>query len=91
MLELKCDLIRELIETEDGKCKWGLLTLHNLLMTLRELSDNDDQTVENGSMMMMATIKDEINDCLDNLEGLDTDRRARYEIMRRPRELSGQN
>ena len=73
VLEEERESIRELVEAEGGKCKWGLLALHMVLTELMDLDDNADRE----SLVEVA------NDCIDQLTALDPDRATRYKSMRR--------
>lgn len=73
VLEEEKESIRELVEAEGEKCKWGLLALH---MVLTELVDLDDSTDR-------ESLVEEANDCIDQLTALDPDRATRYKSMRR--------
>ena len=73
VLEEEKESIRELVEAEGGKCKWGLLALHMVLTELMDLDDNSDR----------ESLVKEANDCIDQLTALDPDRATRYKSMRR--------
>ena len=73
VLEEEKESIRELVEAEGGKCKWGLLALHMLLTELMDLDDNADR----------ESLVEEANDCIDQLTALDPDRATRYKSMKR--------
>mmetsp|Transcript_17093 Transcript_17093/g.31926 ORF Transcript_17093/g.31926 Transcript_17093/m.31926 type:complete len:94 (-) Transcript_17093:604-885(-) len=83
-------LLRELIEAEEGRCKWGLLALHMVLMATMgamELSSAAGVTADNALTEAekedRRELEEEADGCLDKLMELDPDRRARYESMRR--------
>ena len=73
VLEEERESIRELVEAEGGKCKWGLLALHMVLTELMDLDDNADR----------KSLVEESNDCIDQLTVLDPDRATRYKSMKR--------
>ena len=73
VLEEERESIRELVEAERGKCKWGLLALHMVLTELMDLGENADR----------ESLVEEANGCIDQLTALDPDRATRYKSMRR--------
>lgn len=73
VLEEEKESIRELMDAEGGKCKWGLLALHMVLTELVDLEDDADR----------ESFVEEANDCIDQLTILDPDRATRYKSMRR--------
>ena len=76
--------IQELVETEDGQCKWGILGLYMISTTFNELqiSGIDGANEYEGEDWL------ELSKCyLDDLIALDPDRKLRYEKMKQ--ELSG--
>ena len=73
VLEEEKESIRELVDAEGGKCKWGLLALHMVLTELVDLEDDADR----------ESFVEEANDCIDQLTILDPDRATRYNSMRR--------
>lgn len=80
LLEDETTSLRELIEAEGGRCKWGLLALHMVLTAMINLSSG-------GALANIVEKADrdewerESDECLAKLMGLDPDRRARYESM----------
>lgn len=82
LLEEEVSTIQELIEAEDGLCKWGQLALHMLLDKLISISmqrPSDDLGVHSNSMEW----KRDQNDCLDKLIEMDPVRMKRYQSMKR--------
>jgi geranylgeranyl transferase type-2 subunit alpha len=71
VLEEEKESIRELLEAESGKCKWGLLALHMVLTDLMDRVNTDRES-----------LVEEANDCIDQLTALDPDRSTRYKSMR---------
>ena len=76
LIDGEIESMRELIEAEGGKCKWGLMALHMLLteMLTQELDLDEEESEE-----MLA----EANACLSELAALDPDRASRYKSMKR--------
>lgn len=77
VVEKEKESIRELVDAEGGKCKWGLLALH---MVLSELDALESISTDEDSRQAM---REEANAYLDQLVVLDTDRETRYNSMRR--------
>ncbi len=71
--------IQELVETEDGQCKWGILGLYMIATTFNELQmsgvDGANE-YEGESWLELST------SYLDDLIELDPDRKHRYEKMK---------
>ena len=66
ILNKESEIIRELIEAEEGKCKWGLIALHmtqSILFSVHELKSSDIA---------------ESKSCIEKLSLLDPDRSQRY-------------
>ena len=76
ILEEELESIEELIETEDGNCKWGLLAKH---MILDKLIDIDENIINEEMMEDWSTKR---NKCLNALIEIDPDRQKRYECMK---------
>lgn len=66
------ELLRELLLTEDGECKWALLAMH---MVLGKLKDVNEANKINDEYFM------EQLECLEALMEIDPDRMKRYESM----------
>lgn len=73
ILKEECESLRELIETENGKCKWALVGLHLVLVTLQKLYSEDQLNSNN--------VQDEANECLGKLIQLDPNRKVRYQSL----------
>eukprot|EP00586_Coscinodiscus_wailesii_P013198 CAMPEP_0172506616 /NCGR_PEP_ID=MMETSP1066-20121228/196632_1 /TAXON_ID=671091 /ORGANISM="Coscinodiscus wailesii, Strain CCMP2513" /LENGTH=285 /DNA_ID=CAMNT_0013283713 /DNA_START=647 /DNA_END=1504 /DNA_ORIENTATION=+ len=73
-LEEDASTVRELIDMEDGRCKWGLLGLHMLLIAILKLKDNRGEGTED--------VKSEACGCLRTLEEIDPDRAKRYTALK---------
>jgi len=73
MLKEQFDFIRELVEAEDGLCKWGLLGM-NMIATIlyKRLGQGDHEG---------CNWKEEAYGCLKSLHDLDPDRVVRYRTM----------
>jgi geranylgeranyl transferase type-2 subunit alpha len=72
--------IQELVEAEDGKCKWGLLGMYMIATTFNELAVNGIQeaiSYEGEDWLELA------QSYLRELKELDPDRKHRYESMER--------
>jgi len=66
LLDNQCDNFRELVEAEDGNCKWGLIALQTTLLWKNETFGLDNESIQ------------EYNQILDQLRELDPNRAARY-------------
>ena len=73
LLHNECNVINDLIETENNCCKWGYLSLHFVLKTLATLEKNSD---EKRTVWVAEAYK-----CLDRLKDIDPDRSRRYECL----------
>jgi len=72
LLQSELEQLQELIEIEDGNCKWGLLATHMTYGKLRIVMVEDDEAY-----------KQEQWNCLDTLMEIDPDRKKRYESMKK--------
>jgi len=74
VLEEQYDSIRELVDAEDGQCKWGLIALYTLFSLFLEHGNSEEVRNE--------FWKTEANDCMNKLIIIDPDRSSRYEDMK---------
>ena len=93
LLQDESESIQELIDAEDGMCKWGYLALQmvsdaqiSTFGALKQLSvekddvgDNDPDDCDYDEYTRI--VREEANQCLVNLEKLDPDRTVRYQDM----------
>jgi hypothetical protein len=88
------EAIQELLETEDGQCKWGWITLHAILLRLIEvtlnqnkmkknINDTDEYSLPNldGPICNLHLLQQEAEVCLQKLIEIDPDRILRYQDM----------
>ena len=88
LLEEEASSLRDLIEAEDGRCKWGLLALHMVLTALigtLRLREGISISGEGWDEEEKIGWVEEANECLERLAKLDPDRGLRYESMRQRR------
>eukprot|EP00593_Proboscia_inermis_P004806 CAMPEP_0171324294 /NCGR_PEP_ID=MMETSP0816-20121228/116095_1 /TAXON_ID=420281 /ORGANISM="Proboscia inermis, Strain CCAP1064/1" /LENGTH=93 /DNA_ID=CAMNT_0011823187 /DNA_START=694 /DNA_END=975 /DNA_ORIENTATION=+ len=84
ILKEEAESIEELVEAEDGRCKWGLLACHMILGTLLGLYSKD------GGLGMAGMVEDcvieetkrKAEECLNTLTLIDSDRVVRYHGLR---------
>mmetsp|Transcript_6855 Transcript_6855/g.7477 ORF Transcript_6855/g.7477 Transcript_6855/m.7477 type:complete len:447 (-) Transcript_6855:133-1473(-) len=71
--------IQELVEAEDGECKWGLLGLYMIAMSFHEFEEetktNDTNGYQGENWLELA------HSYLDDLKRMDPDRIRRYETL----------
>lgn len=71
LLEIESKSMRDLLTAEDGRCKWGLLSLRNILLTM----------MTHPSAKEVDAMSREASSCLRLLMRMDQDRKWRYAGM----------
>jgi len=67
ILKEESRIIQELIDAEDGNCKWGVISLHMTQAKLLSITESSDRSNIDDSKR-----------CMEDLSRLDPDRTQRY-------------
>ena len=73
--------IQELVEAEDGQCKWGLLGLYMVAMVFVDLGKNHATANDDGHISQDENWLEHAHSYLEDLKILDPDRISRYQCM----------